>query len=388
VSDHSGGPEFNEDFWRVVHQRAERVRELVLGEIEAAEHLVFSEGEVVRVPAAATSEQNVVPVFTEPFWEDVETRVQRVRNLAAESLAAAEERLLDEVQAPAAAIAPVKKPASLRSLVRNFSLQRSDAFGFVAALLAAVLLVPQLIAPVMSSAGVQPPKILQFMIVGDNDKSDQQASEVQGEGGSTNGSADPGGEASRSKPVPSAQSPGQGTGVSGSDAVSGTGEGGTNGKAATGAAGSGQGGASNVDPAASPSPSVSPTPALPAPKAPTAPLEVHAVAVDSKSIRISWTDMSNDETGFQVDRQVPDGALASSERVGKDLSNYLWANLAPETRACFRVRAMNEVGSSDWAPVLAPGYVCATTPAVPAEPLPSPPPPQPEASPPSSGPAA
>ena len=41
MSDHSGGPEFNEEFWRVVHQRAERVRELVLGEIEAAEHLVF-----------------------------------------------------------------------------------------------------------------------------------------------------------------------------------------------------------------------------------------------------------------------------------------------------------------------------------------------------------
>ena len=388
MKDHPRGPEFNEEFWRVVHRRAERVRVLVLGEIEAAEHLVFSEGEVVRVPAAATSEENVVPVFTEPFWEDVESRAQWVRNLAAESLAAAEERLLDEEEVPAPSIVSVKKTGYLRNLVRNLPIQRSDAFGFVAALLAAILLVPQLIVPVMSNAGVQAPKILQFMVIGENDKNDQPSSQVQDEGGSSNGSASQGAMDSEGNPLPGTQSPSQGTGASGADAASGIGEGGTNGVAATGAAGPGQSGGSNVDPAASPSPSVSPQPTVPAPKAPTAPLEVHAVAVDSKSIRISWTDISNDETGFQVDRQVPDGAPANVERVVKDLSTFLWANLAPETRACFRVRALNEVGPSDWAPALAPGYVCATTAAAPADPPASPAAPQPEGSPPPPGPSA
>jgi fibronectin type III domain protein len=384
VSDRPGGPEFDEEFWRVVHRRAERVRELVLNEIEQAEHLVFSEGEVVKIPAAATSEENVVPVFTEPFWEEVGVRAHRVRNLASETLAAAEERLLNDQEVLAPVALSTKRTGTLRNLVRNLPIQRSDAFGFVAALLAAVLLVPQLIAPVMSSAGVQPPKILQFMIIGDKDRKDQLASELEGEGGSTNGSAAQAETDSDGNPVDGTPSSSQGAGAKGTDSVSGPSEGGTSGTPAAGAAGQGQSGASDASPAASPSPSAAPSPAVAAPKPPTAPLEVHAVGVDSKTIRVTWTDISSDETGFQVNREVPDGAPASTERVEKDVTSFVVLNLVPETRACFRVRALNEAGHSDWAPSLAPGYACATTPAAPAETPGQPagsPAPQPEASP-------
>ena len=376
-------PEFGEEFWLAVHRRAERVRELVLEEIEQAERMVFSEAD--SSAAVAADGHNVVPVFTDPFWDEVETRARRVRAMAAESLAEAEDRLLGDERVPVTTISP--RPASgfgatLRNLGRTLNLQRSDAFGFVAALLAAVLLVPQLIAPVWSNAGVEPPSILRFILIGDKNRVEEQASETEAEEGSIDSTESSAEVSSAAAPPEGTSSGGGAEAEAGAEGISPTGEGGAQGAAAQGPPGPGQSGDPGAAAAASPTPASSPSPA-PIPAAPpAAPLGVKAVAASPFAIQITWTDASADEIAFQIDRRVPDGAPASVERVGKDVTSFLWTNLAPETRACFRVRAVGESVRSEWAPAAAPGYACATTPAAPAEPpAAGPPAPQPQASP-------
>jgi hypothetical protein len=359
------------------------VRGLVLEEIEQAERMVFSEAD--SSAAVAADGRNVVPVFTDPFWDEVETRARRVRAMAAESLAEAEDRLLGDEQVPVTTISP--RPASgfgatLRNLGRTLNLQRSDAFGFVAALLAAVLLVPQLIAPVWSNAGVEPPSILRFILIGDKNKVEERASETEAEEGSIDSTESSAEDPSAAAPAEPTSSEGGADAEAGAEGISPTGEGGTQGAAAQGTPGPGQSGEPGSAASASPTPASSPAPA-PIPAAPpAAPLGVKAVAASPFAIQITWTDASADEIAFQIDRRVPDGAPASVERVGKDVTSFLWTNLAPETRACFRVRSVGESVRSDWAPAAAPGYACATTPAAPAEPpAGGPPAPQPQASP-------
>jgi uncharacterized membrane protein YgcG len=386
VSDHHTRPHFDEAFWLAVHRRAERVREFALAEIEEAERKVFSEAaDVTEIAAAA--EHNVVPVFTEPFWEEVETRARRVRTLAAESLVAAEDQLLGDEEVAVTSIADrrVRAGSGFRNLGRTLNLQRSDAFGFVAALLAAILLVPQVIAPVWSNAGVDPPKILKFMLIGDKYRVEDQASDRESEDGSIDSGQSSGGSSDGGTAAEGASSGGGSAAESGADGTSPNGEGGTVGTAGEGTPGPGQSGATGAAVAATPSPASSPTPAPPPPATPAAPLEVHAIAVSPSAIQVTWTDASADEIAFQVDRRVPDGAPPSIQRVGKDVTSFLWTNLAPESRACFRVRSLGEAGRSEWAPAAAPGYACATTPAAPAEPpgesTGGPPAPQPQAPP-------
>ncbi len=362
------GPKFDEEFWLAVHRRAERVRELVVEEIDAAERMVFSDAEASEDAAAAG--HNVVPVFTEPFWEEVESRAHRVRSLAAESLAAAEARLVGDDTVPVTTIShrpTSRRTPTLRNLGRSLNLQRSDAFGFVAALLAAILLVPQLIAPVWSNAGVEPPKIIKIMLIGDKNRAEQRASEAEREQGSAEATQSSDGSSDRPAPPDSESSGGPSAGEAGTAGTSPTGEEGTKGTPGQGTPGPNQSGTPGAVVAASPTPASSPSPPAPPPTPPAAPLDVKAVAVRHDAIRISWTDASADETAFLIERLVPDGAPASVQRVGKDASRLLWDNLTPETRTCFRVRSLGEGGRSEWAPSAAPGYVCATTLAAPAD---------------------
>lgn len=380
MSDERRPPAFDDEFWRTVEQRAARVRQFVRDEIEQAEQGAFSEAETLKQPAMVPDGE-LVPVFTEPFWEEVHRRAQRVRALAVEGLAAAEERLLEDAGAESEVVttAPARVGA-LSRLGRTFNLQRSDAFGFVAALLAAVLLIPQLIVPVWSSAGVEPPKILRFVLIGDRDNGEQeQSSSSEGEQGATEG-AESRNVGSSNGSSTAAESGGSAAGgaeftTNAPSGSTGASQDGTD----QGAAGSAQQGADGATVQPSPSPAPSPTSAPPVVSPPAAPLDVHAVAVDSTSIRIVWTDASPDEVGFQVERRVADGAPRSTARTGKDVSSYLWTNLTPETRTCFRVRAIGDAGFSEWAPAAAPGHACATTAAAPVEAPQQPGPVQPQA---------
>ena len=89
---------------------------------------------------------------------------------------------------------------------------------------------------------------------------------------------------------------------------------------------------------------------------PKAPQQVTLGAVSVTTIQISWKDVSNNESGFQISDGQATKTIAAGSR------NYRWAGLQPNERACLMVRAVNNrAGASAWVPK-ASGTLCARTP--------------------------
>jgi hypothetical protein len=95
---------------------------------------------------------------------------------------------------------------------------------------------------------------------------------------------------------------------------------------------------------------------------PAAPTNLAATPVGTSSIRLTWTDNSNNESGFEINNGV------TSQTTGANSTSYTWGGLTPSTYMCFRIRAYNSAGSSSWDPNASPWYVCTTTP--PVQPVP------------------
>jgi hypothetical protein len=94
------------------------------------------------------------------------------------------------------------------------------------------------------------------------------------------------------------------------------------------------------------------------PVRPPAPTYPTATAVSESQVKVTWNDKSGNETGFQIENG--DGYVAST---GPNVTAYTWSSLPSGTRWCFRVRAINLAGPSDWT-----STVCATTYGPPAMP--------------------
>ncbi|MEQ1758998.1 MAG: fibronectin type III domain-containing protein, partial [Vicinamibacterales bacterium] len=95
-----------------------------------------------------------------------------------------------------------------------------------------------------------------------------------------------------------------------------------------------------------------------APVAPSDPTDLTATATTGQ-ITLSWTDTSNNESEFHIERQVSGGAFVEFATVGADVTSFVDGTVASETTYGYRVRAAN--GSFS-------GYTneaSATTPAVP-----------------------
>jgi hypothetical protein len=95
------------------------------------------------------------------------------------------------------------------------------------------------------------------------------------------------------------------------------------------------------------------------PAPPAAPGDPQAVADTHAQIRVTWTDNSDNEIEFQLDRSVNGfaGAYTLLATLPPNTSAYLDWNLTAGAQYCYRVRASNQVGDSDYS------YpVCATTP--------------------------
>jgi len=91
------------------------------------------------------------------------------------------------------------------------------------------------------------------------------------------------------------------------------------------------------------------TPAL----LPDAPSGLTATPLDETAIQLSWTDLSANETGFEID----DGQVTRT--AAADAQDLVWDGLTPGQQACFRIRAVGDAGASAWEP--ATDYVCART---------------------------
>jgi hypothetical protein len=79
-------------------------------------------------------------------------------------------------------------------------------------------------------------------------------------------------------------------------------------------------------------------------------------AAEAAILSLAWSDNSNNEDGFKIERRSPNGSFVEVARVGANVTTYTDSQLAAGTAYCYAVRAFNSAGSSD-----ATNAACATT---------------------------
>jgi hypothetical protein len=91
---------------------------------------------------------------------------------------------------------------------------------------------------------------------------------------------------------------------------------------------------------------------------PTAPSGLTAAAISSTRIRLNWTDTSNNEDGFKIERKVGAGAFAQIDQLPANVNTYDDTTVLANTTYTYRVRAFNVPGDSGYS-----NEASATTPA-------------------------
>jgi hypothetical protein len=81
-----------------------------------------------------------------------------------------------------------------------------------------------------------------------------------------------------------------------------------------------------------------------------------AEIVHAASLRLTWADNSNNESGFTVERQTAGGSFSQIATLGANVTSYTDSGLVSGRTYCYTVRAFNAAGSSD--PT---NMACATT---------------------------
>jgi hypothetical protein len=104
-------------------------------------------------------------------------------------------------------------------------------------------------------------------------------------------------------------------------------------------------------PTPSPTPTPTPTPTPP----PAAPSNLTATAVSTSQINLAWTDNSNNEDGFKIERCQGNGCSSFVEiaQVGPNVTTFNNTGLARNTRYRYRVRAFNGGGNSAYSNIAA-----------------------------------
>ncbi|HTG45827.1 MAG TPA: fibronectin type III domain-containing protein, partial [Verrucomicrobiae bacterium] len=83
------------------------------------------------------------------------------------------------------------------------------------------------------------------------------------------------------------------------------------------------------------------------PQTPSAPSELAARAVTASQIDLFWRELSNDETGFRIDRKTgSNGIWTQVATVEAGTTNHSFTELAPGTTYYFRIFAVNGAGVS------------------------------------------
>ena len=89
-----------------------------------------------------------------------------------------------------------------------------------------------------------------------------------------------------------------------------------------------------------------------------APTNLGATVLSTTSVRLDWTDNSDNETGFEIERSTTgsSGPYTLLASVSPDAVSYTDLGLAPATEYCYRVRATGDQGNSGYS-----NTSCATT---------------------------
>ncbi len=93
------------------------------------------------------------------------------------------------------------------------------------------------------------------------------------------------------------------------------------------------------------------TPAAPALTPPAAPANLAASAVSSSQINLSWSDLSSNESGFEIQRSTDNYTFGQIASVGAGVTSYSNTSLTANTTYYYRVRAVNSAGSSAFSSV-------------------------------------
>ncbi len=92
---------------------------------------------------------------------------------------------------------------------------------------------------------------------------------------------------------------------------------------------------------------------------PAAPDSLTATGVSATSVQLSWSDKSDNESGFEVEGSATGGQFSLLGTTAADAKQYLATGLTPQTGYSFRVRAVGSDGKSAYS-----NTASATTPAV------------------------
>ena len=81
--------------------------------------------------------------------------------------------------------------------------------------------------------------------------------------------------------------------------------------------------------------------------APVAPSVLNSTPINNSQINISWTDNSNNEDGFKIERKTTSsGTYSEIAQVGPNIATYNNTGLAGGTQYCYRIRSYNTAGNS------------------------------------------
>jgi hypothetical protein len=82
------------------------------------------------------------------------------------------------------------------------------------------------------------------------------------------------------------------------------------------------------------------------PNAPEAPLAINPIILSPASVRLEWTDQSNNETGFRIERQIINGAWVKIGQVEQNVQVLVDNSVAAGMEYRYRVIAYNTGGDS------------------------------------------
>jgi len=81
---------------------------------------------------------------------------------------------------------------------------------------------------------------------------------------------------------------------------------------------------------------------------PDAPTALSAAAASVSQINLSWTDTSNDETGFAIESSADGATWTQVAAVGANVRSYANTGLSAERKYYYRVKAVNGAGESGY----------------------------------------